>query len=121
MERHGTLLIVAGRYLPGGRVASGLATGSMGVSWPRFLGLDALGAGIWAVYSVFIGYLGGASFAGRPGPGLVFSFAIGLLMVAVIEVGRRLRSRHAARAVRRDDPEPARSITLGGDRSRSRR
>ncbi|GAB3585257.1 VTT domain-containing protein [Amycolatopsis endophytica] len=106
VERNAGLLIVAGRYIPGGRVASGLATGSMGVPFARFAALDALGAGIWAVYSVIIGAIGGASFDGQPAKGLLLSFAIGLIMVGVIEVVRRLRSRHGARRVPRDDREP---------------
>jgi membrane protein DedA with SNARE-associated domain len=114
VDRNGGLLIVAGRYLPGGRVASGLATGSMGVSWPRFAGLDLVGAGIWAAYSVVIGCIGGASFADEPGKGLLLSFGIGLLMVGVIEVVRRLRSRYAAHAVGGGDSEPVRCPAVGG-------
>jgi membrane-associated protein len=121
VERHGPLLIVAGRYLPGGRVASGLATGSMGVGWVRFLTLDALGAGIWAVYSVLIGCIGGASFADEPGKGLLLSFAIGLIMVAVIETARRLRSRYGARAVRHGDPGPMLGPAVGGTAGRAGR
>ncbi|GAA3810147.1 VTT domain-containing protein [Amycolatopsis tucumanensis] len=118
VDRNAGLLIVAGRYIPGGRVASGLATGSMGVPWARFIALDALGAGIWAVYSVIIGAIGGASFDGQPAKGLLLSFGIGLIMVGVIEVVRRLRSRHAARRVPRDDrgavPGPARGRGADG-------
>ncbi|HKS48399.1 MAG TPA: VTT domain-containing protein [Amycolatopsis sp.] len=116
VEAHNTLLIIAARYLPGGRVASGLATGSMGVSWPRFALLDLLGSGIWAVYSACVGMIGGASFADEPGKGLLLSFAIGLLMVGVLALLRRLRSRHAARTVRIRDPEPVRRPALRGDR-----
>ncbi len=111
VDRHAGLLIVAGRYIPGGRVASGLATGSMGVPWARFIALDAVGTSIWAFYSVIIGAIGGASFNGQPAKGLLLSFGIGLLMVGVIEVVRRLGSRHAARRVPDDDrgavPGPA--------------
>ncbi|NIH85910.1 membrane protein DedA with SNARE-associated domain [Amycolatopsis granulosa] len=114
VERNAGLLIVAGRYLPGGRVASGLATGSMGVPWARFVTLDALGAGIWAVYSVVIGAIGGASFDGQPAKGLLLSFGIGLLMVGVIEVVRRIRSRHGARLVPRDHREPEQGAVGGG-------
>lgn len=114
VERNAGLLIIAGRYLPGGRVASGLATGSMGVGWARFVVLDAVGAGIWAVYSVVIGAIGGASFDGRPAKGLLLSFAIGLAMAGTIEVARRLRSRHAARRVPRHDQEPVPGPASGG-------
>ncbi|WP_236789822.1 DedA family protein [Amycolatopsis sp. GM8] len=113
VDRHNALLIVAARYLPGGRVASGLATGSMGVPWLRFLALDALGTSIWAVYSVCIGSVGGNAFD-SPGKGLLLSFALGLLLVGALEIGRRIRSRYAARRVPDGDPDPVRCAPLGG-------
>jgi len=121
LARHGSLLIVAARYIPGGRVATGLATGSMGVPWGRFIALDALGASIWAVYSVLIGCIGGASFADEPHKGLLLSFAIGLLMMGVIEIVRRLRSRYAAQRLPDGDPERVRLPARGGAQRGARR
>lgn len=117
LARHGALLIIGARYLPGGRLATGLATGGMGFPWLRFAVLDLLGAVIWAVYSTAVGFAGGASFAGRPMKGLLLSCAIGLLVVGAIEVARRLRSRHATRVVPHRGPEPVRRTALGGDRN----
>ncbi len=93
VQRNAALLILAARYIPGGRVASGLANGSMGYPPRRFVPLDAAGASIWAVYSVLIGLVGGATFADEPEKGLLLSFAVGLLLVGAIEVGRRIRVR----------------------------
>jgi len=95
IERHGALLIIAGRYLPGGRVASSLANGSLRYPLSRFMPLDAAGAALWAIYSVLIGFAGGATFTDEPEKGLLLSFGIGLALVAVIEFGRRLRPRLA--------------------------
>lgn len=95
VRHHGGLLIIAARYLPGGRVASALANGSLGYPLPRFVLVDAAGAAIWAVYSVLIGLAGGAAFAGEPVKGLLLSFGLGLALVLAIEGGRRLRSAHA--------------------------
>lgn len=91
VDEHATLLIVAGRYLPGGRVASALATGSLHFPLRRFIPLDALGAALWAVYAVLIGFVGGAGFADEPAKGLLLSFGLGLALVGAIEFGRRLR------------------------------
>jgi membrane protein DedA with SNARE-associated domain len=74
-------------------VASALATGSMHYPFERFVPLDAAGATLWAVYSVLIGYVGGATFADEPEKGLLLSFGIGLALVTAIEFGRRLRLR----------------------------
>ncbi|RSM34801.1 hypothetical protein DMA12_46845 [Amycolatopsis balhimycina DSM 5908] len=108
---HGGLLIIAARYLPGGRVASALANGSLGYPPHRFVLLDAAGAAIWAVYSVLIGLAGGAAFADEPGKGLLLSFSLGLGLVFAIEAGRRLRSAHAAV---RSDRRPRRRAQAGG-------
>lgn len=102
VRRNGGLLIVAARYLPGGRVASALANGSLGYPLRRFVPLDAVGAVIWAVYSVLIGLAGGATFADEPGKGLLLSFGLGLGLVGAIEFGRRLR----LRALRSADGSP---------------
>jgi membrane-associated protein len=117
LARHGALLIIGARYLPGGRLATGLATGGMGFPWLRFATLDLLGAAFWAVYSTAVGFVGGATFAGRPAKGLLLSCAIGLLVVCAIEAGRRLRSRYATRVVSHRDPGPMRRTALGCDRS----
>jgi membrane protein DedA with SNARE-associated domain len=93
IERHAALLIIAARYVPGGRVASALATGSLRYPLRRFMPLDAAGAALWAVYSVLIGYAGGATFTDEPEKGLLLSFGIGLALVAGVEFGRRLRPR----------------------------
>lgn len=104
VDRHAPMLIVAARYLPGGRVASGLATGSMRYPWRRFLILDAIGSSVWATYSVLLGFIGGASFAGEPIKGLLLAFALALAVVFGIEIGRRYWPRWRARARGRDTP-----------------
>lgn len=93
IDRQAPLLIIAARYLPGGRVASALATGSTHFPFRRFVWLDVLGAALWALYSVLIGYVGGTAFTGAPVKGLLLSFGIGLALVVLIEFTRRLRMR----------------------------
>ncbi|MDI3418274.1 DedA family protein [Streptomyces luteolus] len=102
VARHGALLIVAGRYVPGGRVVTGLSTG--GVRYPvrRFLLFDVIGASVWAVLSVAVGALGGAAFADRPVYGLLLSFGTVVLLTLTGEwVRRRGRGRWARRLVLR--------------------
>ncbi|WP_326567912.1 VTT domain-containing protein [Amycolatopsis rhabdoformis] len=116
VRRQAPLLIIAARYLPGGRVASALATGSLGYPLRRFMPLDAIGAAVWAVYSVLIGLVGGATFADEPVKGLLLSFVLGLGLVSVIEFGRRLRLRRlrSQDAPDRGDRRPRRPAEDGG-------
>ncbi|WP_329052748.1 VTT domain-containing protein [Amycolatopsis sp. NBC_01488] len=111
VRRNGGLLIIAARYLPGGRVASALANGSLGYPLRRFVPLDLAGAAIWAGYSVLIGLAGGAAFADEPVKGLLLSFSLGLGLVFAIEAGRRLRSAHVAA---RSDRRPRGRVEAGG-------
>ncbi|MEV0276921.1 VTT domain-containing protein [Streptomyces sp. NPDC050610] len=115
VARHATTLVVAARFLPGGRVASGLSTGSLGFPLRRFIALDAIGAGLWAVSSTAIGFVGGASFSDEPVKGLLLAFALALLVVGAIESARRLRARHGGPGAA---PLPdARAVSGGGPRS----
>ncbi|MFC7307972.1 DedA family protein [Streptomyces monticola] len=93
VARHAPLLIMAGRYVPGGRVVTGLTTGGLRYPVRRFLLYDAIGASIWAVLSVTIGWLGGAAFAGRPVYGLLVSLGAVTLLTAAVECARRWRGR----------------------------
>ncbi|GAA1206071.1 VTT domain-containing protein [Prauserella alba] len=108
LGRHAVVLIVAGRYFPGGRVASSLATGGLKYPFGRFALLDLAGTTIWAVYSVLIGAAGAASFADDPVAGLLAAFALGLLTLGFVEGGRRLLSRREHRdAASEPHPRPA--------------
>ncbi|PRX45520.1 membrane protein DedA with SNARE-associated domain [Prauserella shujinwangii] len=119
VHRHATVLIVAGRYLPGGRVASALATGSMRFPAGRFALLDAAGVTIWACYSVALGYLGGARFAEEPMKGMLLAFLIGLLVAGCVEGGRRILSRRGLRDAGAGSGGPQRRAPGGGDRGRA--
>lgn len=89
VNRHAKLLILVARYIPGGRFATGIATGGIRYPWRTFVVYDAMGAGIWATYSTAIGWFGGAYFADNPGLALLLAFAIALITVGMIELARR--------------------------------
>ena len=97
VNQHAVLLLLVARYLPGGRFATGIATGGIFYPWRKFLPLDLLGATIWAAYSVLIGYVGGSYFADNPGKALLLAFALALTTVGLIELGRRVWARGHAR------------------------
>jgi membrane-associated protein len=93
LTRHGSLLIIAGRYIAGVRSVTMLTAGALNYGTRRFLITDAIGAGMWAVYSALIGFIGGAAFESNPVMGMLLAFAIGLVLAAAIEVGRRIVTR----------------------------
>ncbi|MFD3421850.1 DedA family protein [Streptomyces decoyicus] len=80
IERHAALLVVAGRFLPGGRVVAALSTGSVRFPLRRFVLLDALGAGIWAVCSAALGGLGGAALTDSPAKAMLLASGTGVVV-----------------------------------------
>jgi membrane protein DedA with SNARE-associated domain len=114
LDRRTGLLIVASRFLPGGRITMNLACGTAGVPLRRFSPASAIGAVAWAAYTVGLGYAGGAAFAENPllgvGVGLGLSFVFG----AAAELVRRRLSTTAT-------PRPTRGTRRRAASSRRRR
>ena len=100
IRQRGPLLVVAGRFIPGGRTATTFAAGTMELEWRRFATADAIGATLWAGYTVALGYLGGAAFAHSLWKPLAASLGVAALITVAIEVARRLHGRR-----RPDDAE----------------
>ncbi|MGP8302307.1 DedA family protein [Streptomyces inhibens] len=80
VERHAALLVIAGRFVPGGRVVAALSTGSVRFPFRRFVVLDAIGAGTWALCSAALGGLGGAALGDSPAKGMLLVSGIGLVV-----------------------------------------
>ncbi|EID54013.1 DedA family protein [Saccharomonospora xinjiangensis] len=91
IHRHATAVVIAARYVPGGRVAAGLATGSVGFPLRRFVALDAVGAAVWACYAVVVGSVAGAAFS-APAVAMLVAIGTGFVAVGVAEVVRRVLS-----------------------------
>jgi membrane-associated protein len=94
-ERGGTL-IIAGRFIPGGRTVVTLASGSLQMRWRRFISFDLLAGAIWASYAAGLGYFGGRAFERAPWKGLLLAFGIALAVTGCVEGVRWLRRRHSA-------------------------
>ncbi|MDT0460446.1 membrane protein DedA, SNARE-associated domain [Streptomyces sp. 2224.1] len=100
VERHAALLIIAGRFLPGGRVIAALSTGSVRFPLRRFVALDAVGAGIWAVGSAALGGLGGTALTDSPAEGMLLASGTGLVVAGCVGALHR-------RSAPRDGERPA--------------
>jgi membrane-associated protein len=97
LERFGMPLIVACRFVPGGRTAVTLCCGIVGYDRRRFVIATALAGTIWAVYSFFLGRLGGQAFDDKPWAGLLLAFGAALAVSGLIEVIRRIRAGRSGR------------------------
>jgi membrane-associated protein len=94
----GGLLIIVGRFIPGGRTVVTFASGSLEMRWRRFIAFDVLAGAIWAFYAAGLGYFGGKAFERAPWKGLLLAFGIALAVTGCVEGVRWLRRRHQARS-----------------------
>jgi membrane protein DedA with SNARE-associated domain len=90
MRRHGPMLLVFGRYLPGVRSVTAYTAGAVALPMPGFVTFTLLGAGLWTGQAVLLGYLGGVAFAGDPLAGLCAGWLAAALVSGVAVLARRL-------------------------------
>jgi membrane protein DedA with SNARE-associated domain len=95
LQERGGELILIGRFIPGGRTAVALSSGTLKYPWRRFIAFDAAAALLWASYSALIGYYGGKTFEGPWG--LLLALMIAFSVAGAIEGTRWLLRRRQAR------------------------
>jgi membrane-associated protein len=94
LEERGPYLIVAARFIPGGRTAATVTAGLTRMPWSRFLRAAAVAAALWATFAVGLGYAGGRAFEEKPWLGLIAAFGLAAAIALGVELARR-RSRSA--------------------------
>ncbi|MGV8965682.1 MAG: DedA family protein [Cellulomonas sp.] len=127
LARRGPSFILAARYIPVGRVAVNMTAGAVGYPHRRFVGLTALAAVTWAIYSAAIGLGAGAWFKGHPliaiGVGVVSGLIIGLALDSVLGYLRRRKNRRRPATdqptVAVDAPDTAHAVVPEGVREAS--
>ena len=98
LDRFGARIIIACRFIPGGRTAVTLSCGLMGYPRRRFVAATACAGAIWACYAFFLGRLGGKAFEDRPWLGLLLALGAAVAVALLVEAGRRvMQSRQRAR------------------------
>jgi membrane-associated protein len=100
LHRYGIPLIIVCRFIPGGRTAVTLSCGLIGYQRRRFVIGTAVAGAIWAMYAFWIGRLGGKAFEDKPWAGLLIAFGATLVISGLIEAGRRITARIAARRIK---------------------
>ena len=92
LNERGGLVIVAARFIPGGRTAATVTAGLTGMHWTRFVRAAAAAAALWATFAVGLGYAGGHAFEDKPWFGLVAAFGLAAAIALTVEVARRYRT-----------------------------
>jgi membrane-associated protein len=93
VQRRGALLVLVGRFIPGGRTASTFAAGTLKMRWRRFFAADVAAGVLWALYSSLLGYVGGRAFEDSSWKPFAASIGAAVLLGLSIEVWRRLQRR----------------------------
>ena len=88
LDRFGIALIIACRFIPGGRTAVTLSCGLIRYPWRRFAVATAVAAVIWASYAFFAGRIGGKAFQNMPVVGFAVAFGGVLVISGLVELIR---------------------------------
>jgi membrane-associated protein len=89
-RRGGPVIIVVGRFIPGGRTATTYAAGTLEMPWPhRFLPADLVAALLWSGYAAGLGFFGGQAFEHNLWLPLLIAAGVGLLVAGLGEILRR--------------------------------
>ena len=122
LDHYGARIIIACRFVPGGRTAVTLTCGMVGYRRRSFVAATACAGLIWAAYAFLIGRLGGKTFEDRPWLGLLLALGAALVISVLVEVLRQTRPwRRLVRVGNRpsggpDEPVAAHSTEAGQDK-----
>ncbi|HWK43581.1 MAG TPA: DedA family protein [Stellaceae bacterium] len=113
LKRYNATFILTFRFIYGVRNFASFTMGMSGLSWPRFLALNFVAAGIWSCAFVGAGYFGGHALGSLLGPAAQ-NFAIGMLGVflAVVTVVMGIHKWRSKRKHRRAAARSGASVPL---------
>jgi membrane-associated protein len=89
----GGKLLLAARFVPGGRTATTVTAGVVRLRWARFVVLTAIAATAWASGIGALGFAGGEAVEENPYLGLPLLLGVALALYALLHVATRLRGR----------------------------
>jgi len=91
LRERGAGIILAARFIPGGRTATTFSAGTLEMPWRRFIAIDALAAALWSAYATALGYVGGDTFTESLWKPLAAATAVAVLVAAGAEAVRRVK------------------------------
>lgn len=94
--RYGGVAILVGRFLPYGRTATAMTSGSVGLPVAQFRVFTFFASAAWAAYAIGLGRLGGAAFANYPLMGAAFGVLLGMGLAAIHTIAGKRRTASAA-------------------------
>jgi membrane-associated protein len=96
LERRGGLILLAARFVPGGRTSAAVSAGFVRFPARRYARWSALAGLLWAWWTAGLGYLGGQAFAEQPGiaplAALAVATAVGLVAMVALPLRESRRS-----------------------------
>ena len=95
-RKRGGVLIIVGRFIPGGRTAVAIGAGVLHFAWLKFIAYDAIAATIWAFQAALPGYIGGSLIQDRPWLAIVFGFVLSALLAGGLALGQHWWERRQA-------------------------
>lgn len=91
-----SILLVAGRYVPGARFVVNATLGLAHYPYRSFVVWSAIGGALWAVYTCVLAYLVATALSGFPLASVIISGALTTIAIAVVIVLVRRGRRRAA-------------------------
>lgn len=93
LQFRGGMLLITGRFIPGGRTAITVSSGITRQPPKRFAMFVGIAAAIWASYAALLGFIGGKRFEDDHRTAFVFAFSLAVGVTILIEVVRFIRHR----------------------------
>ncbi|HLG07067.1 MAG TPA: DedA family protein [Gaiellaceae bacterium] len=98
LDQRGAYIIIAARFIPGGRTAVTFSAGYVhSLRWRRFIVYDVVAGLIWGTYGALLGYFGGKTFENHPLLGVLLALGIALTAGLLVEAVRHVRARRRGR------------------------
>jgi membrane-associated protein len=88
IQERGGLLLITGRFIPGGRTVLTLSSGITAQPRKWFMSWIAIASVIWATYASLLGFIGGKTFEDNHTKAFLVAFGLALSVTVLIEVVR---------------------------------
>lgn len=117
LDRRGATFILAARYVPIGRVAVNMTAGAVGFPRRKFVGIAAIAAVMWSLYSVALGTVAGVWLGDNPVLAMVVGVVAGVALGFAIDpavrwvIDRRAARSGADAAQEQATPDDAEAVT----------